>query len=265
MALGSHNWSQGRLCTHRLQSLSNDPPRTGQTGQIYWWEFGKRIHQTLKITYGIAFFFVSKKDGKLWPCQDYQKLNKGKIKNSYPLLLILTLLDKLKGTKYFTKLDLRSGYNNVQIKDSDQWKAAFKTSRGLFKPTVMFFRLCNSPATFQQMMDVIFWDEIHEAWVIIYMDNIFIFTRELIINIWHRQRILQKLQDNDLFVKPEKCVFWQNKVEYLGMIIEENKIGMDPVKLQGITDWPLTKTVKDIRSFLGSETITGNSLTVMEI
>ena len=83
------------------------------------------------------------------------------------------------------------------------------------------------------------------------MDNIFIFTRELIINIRHTRRILQKLRDNNLFVKPEKCVFWQNKVEYLGMIIEENKIGMDPVKLRGIADWPLPKTVKDVRSFLG--------------
>ena len=102
------------------------------------------------------FFFVSKKDGKLRPCQDYRKLNKGTVKNSYPLPLISTLLDKLKGTRYFTKLDLRSGYNNVRIKDGDQWKAAFKTSRGLFEPMVMFFGLCNSPATFQQMMDEIF-------------------------------------------------------------------------------------------------------------
>ena len=177
------------------------------------------------------FVFISKKDGKLQPCQDYWKLNKGTIKNIYPLPLISALLDKLKGTKYFTKLDLRSRYNNVCIKDGDQWKAAFKTSRRLFEPTVMFFGLCNSLATFQQMMDAIFQDEIHEAWVIIYMDDIFIFTRELIVNIRHTQRLLQKLWDNDLFVKPEKCVFWQNKVEYLGMIIEENKIGMDPVKL----------------------------------
>ena len=103
------------------------------------------------------FFFVSKKDGKLHPCQDYWKLNEGTIKNSYPLPLILTLLDKLKGARYFTKLDLRSGYNNVWIKDSDQWKAAFKTSIGLFEPMVMFFGLCNSLANFQQMMDEIFW------------------------------------------------------------------------------------------------------------
>ena len=175
----------------------------------------------------------------------------GTIKNSYLLPLISTLLDKLKGTRYFTKLDLRSGYNNVWIKDDDQWKVAFKTSRGLFKPTVMFFGLCSSPATLQQMMDKIIWDEIHKGWIIIYMDDMFIFTRELMINVCHTWRILQKLQENDLFVKPEKCVFWQNKVEYLGMIIEEDKIGMDPVKLQGIADWPLPKTVKDIWSFLG--------------
>ena len=110
----------------------------------------------LKSPMALPFIFISKKDGKLQPCQDYQKLNKGTIKNSYPLPLILTLLDKLKGAKYFTKLNLISGYNNVWIKDGDQWKVAFKTSRGLFEPTVMFFRLCNSPATFQQMMDAIF-------------------------------------------------------------------------------------------------------------
>ena len=160
-------------------------------------------------------------------------------------------MDKLKDARYFTKLDLRSGYNNVQIKDSDQWKAAFKTSRGLFEPTVMFFGLCNSLATFQQMMDEIFRDEIHKAWIIIYMDDMFIFTKDIIINICHTRRILQKLWDNNLYVKPEKCVFWQTKVEYLGMIIKENKIGMDPVKLRGIAEWPTPKTVKDVQSFLG--------------
>ena len=116
---------------------------------------------------------------------------------------------------------------------------------------VMFFGLCNSPATFQQMMDKIFRDEIHEAWIIIYMDDMFIFTKELIDNIRHTRRILQKLRDNDLYIKPEKCVFWQPKVEYLGMIIEENRIGMDPVKLRGIAEWPTPKTVKEVRSFLG--------------
>ncbi|ESK88918.1 reverse transcriptase-rnase h-integrase [Moniliophthora roreri MCA 2997] len=95
------------------------------------------------------FFFVAKKEkGTLRPTQDYRELNKGTIKNAYPLLLILELLDKLKGAKVFMKLDLRNGYNNMWIKDGDQWKAAFKMNQGLFEPTVMFFGLSNSPATF---------------------------------------------------------------------------------------------------------------------
>src|SRR6202522_798015 len=102
------------------------------------------------------FFFVKKKDAKLRPYQDYRYLNDFTVKNAYPLPLILEIMDKLKGAKYFTKLDVRWGYNNVRIRKGDKWKAAFKTNRGLFEPMVMFFGMCNSPATFQAMMDDIF-------------------------------------------------------------------------------------------------------------
>ena len=91
------------------------------------------------------FFFVGKKDGSLRPCQDYRYLNENTVKDAYPLPLISDLMGKLKGARIFSKLDLRNGYNNVRIKDGDQWKAAFKCEQGLFEPTVMFFRLCNSP------------------------------------------------------------------------------------------------------------------------
>ena len=99
------------------------------------------------------FFFIKKGDGSLRPVQDYRKLNDFTIKNRYPLPLIQELTDKLRGARYFTKLDIRWGYNNVRIKEGDEWKAAFRTNRGLFEPTVMFFGLCNSPATFQRMMN----------------------------------------------------------------------------------------------------------------
>jgi Reverse transcriptase (RNA-dependent DNA polymerase) len=102
------------------------------------------------------FFFVKKKDEKLRPCQDYRYLNDWTVKNTYPLPLISEIMDKIKGAKFFTKFDVRWGYNNVRIKAKDQWKAAFKTNRGLFEPMVMFFGMCNSPATFQAMMDSIF-------------------------------------------------------------------------------------------------------------
>ena len=124
-------------------------------------------------------FFISKKDRRLRPTQDYRYLNQWTVKNAHPLPLISDIMDKIKasGAKYFTKFDIQWGYNNVQIKDGDQWKAAFKTNIGLFEPTVMFFGLCNSPATFQAMMNDILKDELSEEWVIVYMDDILIFSK----------------------------------------------------------------------------------------
>ena len=197
------------------------------------------------------FFFVDKKDGKLRPCQDYRYLNEHTIKNAYPLPLITELLDKLKGARRFTKLDVRWGYNNVRIRDGDQWKAAFKTNRGLFEPTVMFFGLCNSPATFQAMMDDIFGDMISECIIIVYMDDIFLFAPDEITLTENTKKVLQRLRENDLFLKPTKCEFNKTKVEYLGMVIEEGRISMDPGKLKGIREWPAPTTVKQVRGFLG--------------
>jgi hypothetical protein len=197
------------------------------------------------------FFYVKKKDGKLRPCQDYRYLNDWMIKNAYPLPLISELTDKLAGARYFTKLDVRWGYNNIRIQEGDQWKAAFKTNKGLFELTVMFFGMCNSPATFQSMMNDIFNDLIEACIVIIYMDDIFLFakTPEELEN--NTKKVLQRLRENDLFLKPKKCEFQKKKVEWLGMIIEEGKISMDPGKLKGISEWPNPTTVKQVRGFLG--------------
>jgi len=132
-----------------------------------------------KLLMASPFFFVSKKDSKkLRPCQDYRCVNEGTIKNAYPLPRVDELLDKLKGAKYFTKLNLRWGYNNVRIKIGDKWKAAFKMNKGLFEPLVMFFGLCNSPATFQNMMNDIFLMETNEGWILIYINDILIFLKE---------------------------------------------------------------------------------------
>ena len=114
----------------------------------------------LNSPYASPFFFIKKKDGKLQPVQDYRALNKWTVCNTYSLLLIRELITKLVKKKWFTKLDIHWGYNNICIKDGDQWKTAFKTNRGLFEALVMFFGLTNSPATFQTMMDVLFKEEI---------------------------------------------------------------------------------------------------------
>ena len=124
-------------------------------------------------------FFIKKKDGSLRLVQDYRALNAVTVKNKYLLPLISELINKLQGAWYFTKLDVRWGFNNVRMKEGDEWKAAFRTNRGLYEPLVMFFGLTNSPATFQTMMDGIFEDLISEGVVVVYLDDILIFTKTL--------------------------------------------------------------------------------------
>jgi hypothetical protein len=124
-------------------------------------------------------FFIKKKDGSLRFVQDYRALNEITIKNGYPLPLIDDLIHRLSGARYFTKLDVRWGYNNVHIKEGDKWKDAFRTNRGLFEPLVMYFGLTNSPATFQTMMNDLFHDVIMEGHVCVYLDDILIFTSDL--------------------------------------------------------------------------------------
>jgi RNase H-like domain found in reverse transcriptase/Reverse transcriptase (RNA-dependent DNA polymerase) len=199
------------------------------------------------------FFFIAKKDAEaLRPCQDYRYLNEGTIKNAYPLPLVSDLIDKLKGAQWFTKLDIRWGYHNVRIKEGDEWKAAFKTNQGLFEPTVMFFGLCNSPpATFQAMMNDIFKDMIDEGWIVIYMDDILIFSEKLPNHQERTRRVLEQLREHDLYLKPEKCKFDVQEVEFFGLIVQPNRLSMDPTKLAGIKDWPAPTNVKGVRSFLG--------------
>ncbi|ESK80881.1 reverse transcriptase-rnase h-integrase, partial [Moniliophthora roreri MCA 2997] len=194
----------------------------------------------------------SKKEaGALRPCQDYRDLNNGTIKNRYPLPLVTDLVDKLKTAKVFMKLDLQNGYNNIWIKDGDQWKAAFKTPRGLFEPTVMFFGLTNSPATFQAFMNDILKDFIDEGWCVVYMDDILIFSDEINIHRLCTRHILERLRENDLYLKPEKCEFEVTKTLFLGMVITPGHISMDETKLAGIKDWEAPKTIKGVQSFLG--------------
>ncbi|KAF8625534.1 hypothetical protein AX17_006819 [Amanita inopinata Kibby_2008] len=137
-----------------------------------------RIHPS-KSPMASPFFFIKKKDGSLRPVQDYQALNAMTVKNRYPIPLVSDLVNQLHGARYFTKLDVCWGYNNVRIREGDEWKVAFRTNRGLFEPLVMFFGLTNLPATFQMMMNDIFRDLISEGVVCVYLDDILIFTRML--------------------------------------------------------------------------------------
>src|SRR6266436_6554581 len=200
---------------------------------------------------GAPVFFIKKKDGSLRLVQDYRKLNEIMVKNSYPLPFISDILACLRNAKYFSVLDLHWGFNNICIKDGDEWKVAFSTNRGLFEPTVMFFGLCNSPATFQTMMNDILRDFIDREVVICYMDDILIFTTTLEEHRKVVREVLEMLWKRRLFLKPEKCKFERRRIEYLGLIISEGSVAMDPVKIQGVLDWPVPTKVKEVQSFLG--------------
>ena len=144
------------------------------------------------------FLFIKKKDGKLRPCQDYRYLNELTVRDGYPLPLISDLLDKLQGAKLFTKFDVRWGYNNVRIKDGHQWKGAFTTHQGLFKPMVMFFGMMNSPATFQRFMNDSFRDMIAEGWLLIYMDDLLILSPNKKTHEERTKRVLARMEELDL-------------------------------------------------------------------
>ena len=183
--------------------------------------------------------------------QDYRYLNEWTIKNNYPLPLISQLVDKLKGCKLFTKMDLRWGYNNVQVHEGDEWKAAFTMQKGSFEPLVMYFGLSNSPATFQKMMNEIFH---HMSDVcIVYINDLMIFME-----MDHQEEhdrvmleVLRRLHDNDLFVKPEQCHFRVTEVDFLSMIVSCDGIKMDPEKVNAILKCPEPTNVKQVRAFLG--------------
>jgi hypothetical protein len=203
------------------------------------------------------FFFIKKKDRKLQPTQDYQKLNNVTIKNCYPLPQIKTLVDTMAKGKYFCKFNVKWGYNNICIKDGDEWKAVFHTPTtkkhpaGLWEPTVMFFRLTNSLATFQNMMNNMFKELIAEGIMVDYMDDISTYANTL--EELHNNccQIFKICWDNHLTLKLDKSLFNTPEIEFCSLIVGRGKIQMDPIKTQAIRDWKWPECKKDIQSFLG--------------
>jgi len=196
-------------------------------------------------------FFVGKKDGKKRMVQDYRYLNEWTVKNNYPLPLISDVLENIGTKKVFTKMNLRWGYNNVRIKEGDEWKAAFTTPEGSFEPMVMFFGLTNSPATFQAMMNELLRDLINTGKVAAFIDDMIIGMEteeghdELV------AEVIKRLEENNLYVKLEKCKWKVREVGFLGVIIEPEGIKMEEEKVKGVLEWPTPKCVKDMQKFLG--------------
>ena len=192
-----------------------------------------RLSKSLQMA---PVFLVGKKDGKKRMVQDYRYLNEWTIKNNYPLSLISDVLEDIGMKKLFTKMDLRWGYNNVRIKEEDKWKAAFTTPEVSFEPTVMFFVLTNSPATFQAMMNELLRDLINMGKVAVFIDNVIVGTEleeghdELVVE------VIKRLEENDLYVKPEMCKWKVREVEFLGVIIGPEGIKMEKEKVKGVLE-----------------------------
>jgi len=193
-------------------------------------------------------FFVLKKDRKKRMVQDYRYLNSWTIKNNYPLPLISDLIDSIGRKRVFMKMNLRWGYNNVRMKEGDEWKASFSMPERSFKPMVMFFGLTNSPAMFQAMMNNLLRDLVVEEKVIVFIDDVMIVTEikegydEIV------EEVLRRLEENNLFVKLEKCMWKVREVGFLGVIIEEDGVRMEKKK---VVEWLVPKSVKDVQKFLG--------------
>lgn len=189
---------------------------------------------------------------------DYRKLNELTIKNVYLLPRINELIQKWKGRRFFSALDVCSGYYNIRMCEQDIWKTAFITNRGLFESLVMTFGLTNTPATFQTMMNSIFIVYIRRGDANTFIDDVGIGTtsdpsgklsdKEFHIQVCHE--ILQVFCKHHLSLKPEKCLFLQKEIPYLGHIISGKGIRPDPVKLAGIHDWPVPSTISELRSYL---------------
>ena len=199
---------------------------------------------------GAGIFFVTKKDQTLRPCIDYRELNKVTVKNRYPLPLIPELFQKLRFAVIFTKLDLRGAYNLIRIKDGHEWKTAFRTRYGHYEYLVMPFGLCNAPATFQHFVNDVFRDFL-DIFVIVYLDDILIFSRSLEEHRGHVCKVLDRLRQHSLYAKAEKCEFEQQTIQFLGLVISPTGIEMDQKKVSAILDWPTPLDKKGVQCFIG--------------
>ncbi|KAL0546144.1 hypothetical protein IC582_016050 [Cucumis melo] len=200
--------------------------------------------------WGAPVLFVKKKDGSMRLCIDYRELNKVTVKNRYPLPRIDDLFDQLQGATVFSKIDLRSGYHQLRIKDEDVPKTAFRSRYGHYEFIVMSFGLTNAPAVFMDLMNRVF-REFLDTFVIVFIDDILIYSKTEAEHEGHLRMVLQILRDNKLYAKFSKCEFWLKQVSFLGHVVSKAGVSVDPAKIEAVTGWTRPSTVSEVRSFLG--------------
>ncbi|GKC07771.1 reverse transcriptase domain-containing protein, partial [Tanacetum coccineum] len=200
--------------------------------------------------WGAPVLFVKKKDGSFRMCIDYRELNKLTVKNRYPLPRIDDLFDQLQGSSVYSKIDLRSGYHQLRVREEDIPKTAFRTRYGHYEFQVMPFGLTNAPAVFMDLMNRAFKPYL-DKFVIVFIDDILIYSKSKQEHEKHLKLILELLKKEQLYAKFSKCEFWIPKVQFLGHVIDSQGIHVDPAKIESIKDWASPKTATKIRQFLG--------------
>ncbi|GKE24530.1 putative reverse transcriptase domain-containing protein [Tanacetum coccineum] len=183
-------------------------------------------------------------------CINYRELNKLTVKNRYPLLRIDDLFDQLQGSRVYSKIDLRSGYHQLRVREEDIPKTAFRTRYSHYKFQVMSFGLTNAPTVFMDLMNRVCKPYL-DKFMIVFIDDILIYSKSEEEHTEHLKLILELLKKEELYAKFPKCEFWLSKVQFLGHVIDSEGIHVDPAKIDSIKDWALPKTPTEIRQFLG--------------
>lgn len=243
-----------------LQAEVEPPKRPAYKLPVYQYEeCKKQIAELLakgfirpsSSPYASPMLFVRKKDGTHRLCVDYRALNRITVKNKYPLPRIDELHDRLVGAKIFSKLDLQSGYHQIPVKEQDILKTAFRSRYGLYEFTVMPFGLTNAPATFQNLMNNIFFKYL-DKFVVVYLDDILIYSKNVEEHAQHLAEVFQKLSDNQLYIKISKCEFGKSQMSFLGHMISSSGLAPEQDKIKAVNDWPIPlMNISDVRGFLG--------------
>lgn len=247
---------------HRIELLPDKTPPSRPTirlSETEMQELKKQLAELMeagfirpsKSPYGAPVLFVKKKDGSMRMCVDYRALNNITIKNKYPLPRVDELFDRLHGAQYFSKIDLRSGYHQIRIHPDDVPKTAFRTRYGHFEFLVLPFGLTNAPATFMHLMNQTFRALLDEC-VLVFLDDILVFSRSLEEHEQHLRRVLTILRENKLYAKESKCELVKTQVEFLGHIVSRTGVSMMEDKVRAVSEWPVPRTVTDVRAFLGT-------------
>nr|GFA95553.1 putative reverse transcriptase domain-containing protein [Tanacetum cinerariifolium] len=228
-----------RLAPAEMQELSTQLQELSDKGFI----------RPSSSPWGAPVLFVKKKDGSFRMCIDYRKLNKLTVKNRYPLLRIDDLFDQLQGSRVYSKIDLRSGYHQLKVREEDIPKTTFRTRYGHYEFQVMPFGLTNAPAVFMDLMNRVCKPYL-DRFVIVFIDDILIYSKNKKEHEGHLKLILKLLKEEELYAKLSECEFWLSKVQFLGHVIDSESIHVDPAKIEAIKDWESPKTPIEIRQFL---------------